>query len=73
MNQEDNNDKEVNRDNIFDYVSDYIISQESGDASLIKFQEPSYNGSVWTIMANNKSGSGSYVFTVFDDGTVVMD
>lgn len=56
MNQEDNNDKEVNRDNIFDYVSDYIISQESGDASLIKFQEPSYNGSVWTIMANNKSG-----------------
>lgn len=69
----ENEEQKVNRDNVFDYLIDHINSQEGGDASLIKFQEPTYDGSTWTILANNKSGVGSYVFTVFDDGTVVSD
>ncbi|HDH0866349.1 hypothetical protein H7935_03625 [Staphylococcus saprophyticus] len=43
---------------------------EVGDADLMKFQEPSYSDGVWTIDANNKSGSGSNTIKVYDDGWV---
>ncbi|MCE5100153.1 hypothetical protein KJB80_09795 [Staphylococcus cohnii] len=43
---------------------------ENGDADLMKFQEPSYSDGVWTIDANNKSGVGSNMIKVYDDGWV---
>ncbi|MCE5090907.1 hypothetical protein BUY42_10155 [Staphylococcus devriesei] len=63
----------VNRDNVFDYVIAGINQSEGGDASLITFQQPEFilqNGGMWKIAANNKSGVGSYTFTVKQDGTV---
>ncbi|MCD8804673.1 hypothetical protein K1Y28_08440 [Staphylococcus warneri] len=41
-----------------------------GNADLLKFQEPEYNGSEWTISANNKPGAGANTIVVKDDGTV---
>ncbi|MCD8879296.1 hypothetical protein K2V76_03430 [Staphylococcus gallinarum] len=43
---------------------------EVRDADLLKFQEPEYNRSEWTINANNKSGAGANTILVKDDGTV---
>lgn len=62
------NETEINRDNVFDYALAAI--NEVGDADLMKFQEPSYSDGVWTIDANNKSGSGSNTIKVYDDGWV---
>lgn len=66
-NNNDNKQK-VSRDNVFDYALAAI--NEVGDADLMKFQEPSYSDGVWTIDANNKSGSGSNTIKVYDDGWV---
>lgn len=63
-----NNKQKVSRDNVFDYALAAI--NEVGDADLMKFQEPSYSDGVWTIDANNKSGSGSNTIKVYDDGWV---
>ncbi|KKB25552.1 hypothetical protein [Staphylococcus carnosus] len=63
----------VNRDNVFDYVIAGVNQTESGDASLIKFQQPEFSAQddgIWRIAANNKSGHGSYTFIVEQDGTV---
>lgn len=61
-------EQQVTRDNVFDYAIAAV--NEVGDADLLKFQEPEYNGSEWTINANNKSGSGANTIVVKDDGTV---
>lgn len=61
-------DQQVTRDNVFDYAIAAV--NEVGDADLLKFQEPEYNGSEWTINANNKSGAGANTIVVKDDGTV---
>jgi|SRR5699024_316114 len=66
-NNNDNKQK-VSRDNVFDYALAAV--NEVGDADLMKFQEPSYSDGVWTIDANNKSGSGSNTIKVYDDGWV---
>lgn len=67
--EENTNDaQQVTRDNVFDYTIAAI--NEVGDADLLKFQEPEYNGSEWTINANNKSGAGANTIVVKDDGTV---
>ncbi|MGI2236443.1 MULTISPECIES: hypothetical protein [Staphylococcus] len=67
--QEENKDEQkVTRDNVFDYALAAI--NENGDADLMKFQEPSYSDGVWTIDANNKSGVGSNMIKVYDDGWV---
>lgn len=60
----------VNRNNVFDYVID-----SGGDASLIRFQEPTYDASsdTWSIVANNKSGAGAtYKINVTSTGHVTM-
>lgn len=61
-------EQQVTRDNVFDYAIAAV--NEVGDADLLKFQEPEYNGSEWTINANNKSGAGANTIIVKDDGTV---
>ena len=61
-------EQQVTRDNVFDYAIAAV--NEVGDADLLKFQEPEYNGSEWTINANNKSGAGANTIVVKDDGTV---
>ncbi|XVL44789.1 hypothetical protein ABLW00_06200 [Staphylococcus equorum] len=67
--EEDTSDEQhVTRNNVFDYAIAAV--NEVGDANLLKFQEPEYNGSEWTINANNKSGSGANTIVVKDDGTV---
>ncbi|ALM58391.1 hypothetical protein [Staphylococcus equorum] len=67
--EENTNDaQQVTRDNVFDYTIAAV--NEVGDADLLKFQEPEYNGSEWTINANNKSGTGANTIVVKDDGTV---
>ena len=67
--EENTNDaQQVTRDNVFDYTIAAV--NEVGDADLLKFQEPEYNGSEWTINANNKSGVGANTIVVKDDGTV---
>ncbi|ALY24710.1 hypothetical protein SAGV51_00059 [Staphylococcus aureus] len=63
-----NDEQQVTRDNMFDYAIAAV--NEVGDADLLKFQEPEYNGSEWTINANNKSGAGANTIVVKDDGTV---
>ncbi|HCX0569673.1 TPA: hypothetical protein OYZ02_002923 [Staphylococcus aureus] len=63
-----NDEQQVTRDNMFDYAIATV--NEVGDADLLKFQEPEYNGSEWTINANNKSGAGANTIVVKDDGTV---
>ena len=63
-----NDEQQVTRDNVFDYAIAAV--NEVGEADLLKFQEPEYNGSEWTINANNKSGSGANTIVVKDDGTV---
>ncbi|WRN67089.1 hypothetical protein UM550_05065 [Staphylococcus aureus] len=63
-----NDEQQVTRDNMFDYAIAAV--NEVGDADLSKFQEPEYNGSEWTINANNKSGAGANTIVVKDDGTV---
>lgn len=66
--EENTNDaQQVTRDNVFDYTIAAV--NEVGDADLLKFQEPEYNGSEWTIEANNKSGAGANTIIVKDDGT----
>lgn len=67
--EEDTSDEQhVTRNNVFDYAIAAV--NEVGDADLLKFQEPEYNGSEWTINANNKSGAGANTIIVKDDGTV---
>lgn len=67
--EEDTNDEQqVTRDNVFDYAIAAV--NEVRDADLLKFQEPEYNRSEWTINANNKSGAGANTILVKDDGTV---
>ncbi|MGI2274954.1 hypothetical protein ACQ23P_11945 [Staphylococcus cohnii] len=67
--EENTNDaQQVTRDNVFDYTIAAV--NEVGDADLLKFQEPEYNGLEWTINANNKSGAGANTIVVKDDGTV---
>lgn len=61
--------KVVNRNNVFDYLLD-DFKADGGDPSLVTFQEPTYENGHWKILANNKSGHGSYVFIVEEDGTV---
>ncbi|MDW4186340.1 hypothetical protein QI156_07840 [Staphylococcus saprophyticus] len=61
-------EQQVTRNNVFDYAIAAV--NEVGDADLLKFQEPEYNGSEWTINANNKSGAGANTIIVKDDGTV---
>ncbi|MCH4364026.1 hypothetical protein [Staphylococcus haemolyticus] len=61
-------EQQVTRDNVFDYAIAAV--NEVGDADLLNFQEPEYNGSEWTINANNKSGAGANTIVVKDDGTV---
>ncbi len=61
-------EQQVTRNNVFDYAIAAV--NEVGDADLLKFQEPEYNGSEWTINANNKSGSGANTIVIKDDGTV---
>lgn len=63
-----NDEQQVTRDNVFDYAIAAV--NEIGDADLLKFQEPEYNGSEWTINANNKSGVRANTIVVKDDGTV---
>ncbi|CAA4056291.1 Uncharacterised protein [Staphylococcus aureus] len=63
-----NDEQQVTRDNMFDYAIAAV--NEVGDADLLKFQETEYNGSEWTINANNKSGAGANTIVVKDDGTV---
>ncbi|AYV00836.1 hypothetical protein HMPRNC0000_0071 [Staphylococcus aureus] len=63
-----NDEQQVTRDNMFDYAIAAV--NEVGDADLLKFQEPEYNESEWTINANNKSGAGANTIVVKDDGTV---
>lgn len=63
-----NDEQQVTRDNMFDYAIAAV--NEVGDADLLKFQEPEYNGSEWTVNANNKSGAGANTIVVKDDGTV---
>lgn len=63
-----NDEQQVTRDNMFDYAIAAV--NDVGDADLLKFQEPEYNGSEWTINANNKSGAGANTIVVKDDGTV---
>ncbi|HCX0712245.1 TPA: hypothetical protein OYZ60_002564 [Staphylococcus aureus] len=63
-----NDEQQVTRDNMFNYAIAAV--NEVGDADLLKFQEPEYNGSEWTINANNKSGAGANTIVVKDDGTV---
>ncbi|MEL0537236.1 hypothetical protein [Staphylococcus debuckii] len=65
----------INRDNVFDYVIAAVNQTEGGDASLIKFQQPTFNeqgDGIWKIAANNKSGVGAYTFIVDQDGTVTI-
>lgn len=62
------NQQKITRDNVFDYAIAAI--NKVGNADLLKFQEPEYNGSEWTINANNKSGAGANTIVVKDDGTV---
>ncbi|WP_232806172.1 hypothetical protein [Staphylococcus caledonicus] len=72
-NKQEFSNLKVNRDNVFDYLIAGINQSEGGDASLITFQQPEFilqNGGMWKIAANNKSGAGSYTFTVKQDGTV---
>ncbi|MBF7019878.1 hypothetical protein ISO99_08150 [Staphylococcus sp. 18_1_E_LY] len=59
----------MNRNNVFDYLLD-DFKANGGDPSLVTFQEPTYENGHWKILANNKSGHGSYVFIVEEDGTV---
>ncbi|NGC86586.1 hypothetical protein G0Y44_10225 [Staphylococcus aureus] len=66
--EDTSDDQQVTRDNVFDYAIAAV--NEVGDADLLKFQEPEYNGSEWTINANNKSGAGANTIVVKDDGTV---
>lgn len=64
----------VNRNNVFDYVIKGI-NDSGGDASLIRFQEPTYDASsdTWSIVANNKSGAGAtYKINVTSTGHVTM-
>ncbi|WP_233649239.1 hypothetical protein [Staphylococcus devriesei] len=73
VNKQELSNLKVNRDNVFNYVIAGINQSEGGDASLITFQQPEFilqNGGMWKIAANNKSGVGSYTFTVKQDGTV---
>lgn len=63
-----NDEQQVTRDNVFDYAIAAV--NEIGDADLLKFQEPEYNGSEWTINANNKSGARANTIVVKDDVTV---
>ncbi|RIL68780.1 hypothetical protein BUY49_11710 [Staphylococcus devriesei] len=72
-NKQEFSNLKVNRDNVFDYVIAAINQTDGGDASLIKFQQPKFSeqgDGIWQIAANNKSGAGSYTFTVKQDGTV---
>ena len=62
------NQQKVTRDNVFDYAIAAI--NKVGNADLLKFQEPEYNGSEWTINANNKSDAEANTIVVKDDGTV---
>ncbi|MBP3032674.1 hypothetical protein [Staphylococcus warneri] len=62
------NQQKVTRDNVFDYAIAAI--NKMGNADLLKFQEPEYNGSEWTINANNKSDAEANTIVVKDDGTV---
>ena len=64
----------MNRNNVFDYVIKGI-NDSGGDASLIRFQEPTYDASsdTWSIVANNKSGAGAtYKINVTSTGHVTM-
>lgn len=67
------NEKVVNRENVFDYLLAEIDSKPENDSSKIKFQEPQYKDGYWLIPANNKSGAGLYSFKVYDDGTVELE
>ena len=64
----------VNRDNVFDYLFEGMHQDPDNiwDTSKIKFQDPVQNVETgkWEILANNKSGAGSYVFKVTPNGEV---
>ncbi|WP_381411651.1 hypothetical protein [Staphylococcus epidermidis] len=75
-NEKNNNESEneipntkVTRDNVFDYVIKEI-NDSGDDASLIRFQEPTYeaNSDRWFIVANNKSGVGT-TYKIYVDNT----
>lgn len=75
-NENNNNESEneipntkVTRDNVFDYVIKGI-NDSGGDASLIRFQEPTYeaNSDRWFIVATNKSGVGT-TYKIYVDNT----
>ena len=75
-NENNNNESEneipntkVTRDNVFDYVIKGI-NDSDGDASLIRFQEPTYeaNSDRWFIVATNKSGVGT-TYKIYVDNT----
>ncbi|QPI17014.1 hypothetical protein [Staphylococcus phage vB_StaM_SA1] len=76
VNESDNNDVVVSRDNVFDYLFAGLdkLYGDAWDKDQITFQEPKYESSTgnWVIMANNKSGSGGYVFKVSASGTVYI-
>lgn len=61
--------QKVTRDNVFDYVIKGI-NDSDGDASLIRFQEPTYeaNSDRWFIVATNKSGVGT-TYKIYVDNT----
>ena len=72
--EDDNsNEQQVTRDNVFDYLFAGLNEMYDGefDKDLITFQNPTQdeNGD-WVIMANNKSGHGSYTFRITPDGLV---
>lgn len=63
----------VTRDNVFDYLFAGLDEMYDGefDKDLITFQDPVKNeDGDWKILANNKSGHGSYVFVVTPTGLV---
>lgn len=65
-----NDEQQVTRDNVFDYLFKYLES-EGADTSLIKFQEPVEDGNGnFKIAANNKSGAGSYNYEITSEGVV---
>lgn len=70
---DNNNEQQVTRDNVFDYLFAGLNEMYDGefDKDLITFQNPTQdeNGD-WVIMANNKSGHGSYTFRITPDGLV---
>lgn len=73
-NEESENNQQVTRDNVFDYLFaglEEIYGEDGFDKDLITFQNPvqDENGD-WDILANNKSGHGSYNFKVTSDGLV---